>query len=81
MLEKEFKYYRDNQEALVQQYPDKFLVIRVEQVEGAYNSQIEAYNAATKQFELGTFLIQHCQPGKVGYTQTFHTRAIINRAL
>ena len=81
MLDQEFKYFKDNQDELFQQYPNKFLVIRESAVQGAFNSQIEAYNDASAKFELGTFLIQHCLPGKKGYTQTFHTRAIINRAI
>lgn len=79
MLEKEFKYYLDNQKELVQMYPNKFIVIIGSQVVGEYGSQSEAYKAATDKYELGTFLIQHCQSGTQSHTQTFHSRAIILR--
>lgn len=78
MLKDEFKYYLDNQKELVKQYPGKFLVIKDLTVQGSYNSQTEAYANAVKSFELGTFLIQHCLPGAESYTQTFHSRVIIN---
>lgn len=79
MLENEFKYYLDNQEELVRQYSGKFLVIKAQKVIGVYGSQLEAYNEATKENELGTFLIQHCLPGVESTTHTFHSRVIINQ--
>lgn len=74
MLEKEFKYYQEHQSELVREYEGKFLVIKDEQVEGVYDTQLQAYTEAKKRFELGTFLIQHCLPGMSSYTQSFHSR-------
>jgi len=79
MLEKEFKYYLDNQQELLKKYNGKFIVIKDFEVVGAYNTHIEAYKASVQSFELGTFLIQHCTPGTDSYTQTFHSRAFINK--
>ncbi|MCH7828466.1 hypothetical protein IH982_01190 [Patescibacteria group bacterium] len=74
MLEKELKYFIDNQKELVAKYEGRFLVIRDQKVQGVYNTEIEAYNEAKNKFELGTFLIQRALSGKEGYTQTFHSR-------
>jgi hypothetical protein len=76
MLEKEFKYYVDNQKELVKQYNGKFIVIKDEKIIGAYPSEIIAYTETIKNNELGTFLIQLCMPGKDSYSQTFHSRVI-----
>lgn len=76
MLDKEFKYYIDNQAELVSKHKGKFLVIKDLSVIGVYNSEIEAYSETVKIHELGTFLIQECQPGDENYTQTFRTRVI-----
>ncbi len=76
MLEKEFKYYLANQSELVKEYLGKFLVIKGESVVGAFGSEIEAYNDSAKKYELGTFLIQECLPGKDNYTQIFHSRVL-----
>jgi hypothetical protein len=73
-LQKEFEYFKANQEILVKQYEGRFLVIRDRKICGAYQTAIEAYTEAKKQFELGTFLIQQCLPGEESYTQTFHSR-------
>ena len=79
MLDAEFKYYLDHQSELVKKYKGKFLVIKDNGVVGAYDSKQEAYDKATSNFKLGTFLIQECLPGKENYTQTFHSRVIISR--
>lgn len=76
MLDKEFKFYKDNLGELYVLYPNLFIIIKDQSVHGAYNTFDEAlYNATTK-FDLGTFLIQQCTQGVEGYTQTFHSRVI-----
>ena len=76
-LEKEFKYFIDHQNELVQQYGGKFVVIKNQQVIGIYDSEAEAFIETKKQHELGTFLIQECKAGAEVYTQTFHSRVLI----
>lgn len=78
MLEKEFKYYLDNQAALLKRYKGKFLVIKNNKIIGVYSSEAEAYNKTIKEHELGSFLIQECSPGEQAYTQTFHSRVIFS---
>lgn len=77
MLEKEFAYYLHNQSDLVKKYKGKFIVIKDDKVIGAYDSHLDAYNTTVKTETLGTFLIQHCLPGKDSFTQTFHSRVLI----
>lgn len=74
MLEREFQYYREHQEELAQKYDGKYIVIIGENVVGAYDSEIEAYNEAKKDHEVGTFLIQLCTSDPSAYIQTFHSR-------
>jgi hypothetical protein len=75
VLDREFKYYTDHQEELVKKYSGKFIVIRGETIEGAYDTQIQAYSESKKRFEVGTFLIQRCLPGGANsYTHSFHSR-------
>ena len=75
MLEKEFEFYKAHQEELVKKHKGKYLAIVGEKVTGLYDSELEAYTETKKKHEPGTFLIQHCLPGKDSYTQTFHSRA------
>lgn len=73
-LEKEFKFYLQNQEDLVKRYEGKFVVIKDGVVLGAYNDELEAVTQTAKAHELGTFLVQKCEHGSDNYTQTFHSR-------
>lgn len=73
MLEKEYKYFRENQEKLVNLYEGKIIVIKGVDVIGVYDSDKEAIEETTKEYELGTFLIQRCEPGQEVYTMTFHS--------
>ena len=73
-LQKQLDYFKINQDEFVKKYKGKFLVIKDQNVQGIYDTEIEAYTDAKKKFELGTFLIQQCLPGQESYTQTFHSR-------
>ncbi len=80
MLKEEFQYYIDNQPELFDKYPNRHLVIKDKQVVADFSSLMEAYNYATTHFEVGTFLLQHCTAGQESYTQTFHSRVILEPA-
>jgi len=73
-LENDFKYYLANQDALVGQHKGKFVVIKDAQVIGVFDSEISAVETTSKKHELGTFLVQKCEPGAESYSQTFHSR-------
>ena len=72
-LEKEFRYYLDHQNELVKRYKGKFVVIKAGQVLGAYDDQLEAVKKTAESHEMGTFLVQKCEPGSESYTQVFHS--------
>ena len=76
MLDKEFKYFLDHQKELVEKYNGKFIVIKNENVIGAYDTEEEAIRETLKTHKAGTFLVQHCVPGNQEYTQKFRSRII-----
>ena len=73
-LEKEFDYYLEHQGELVKKHNGKFIVIKDCQVIGAYDSELEAVEKTAEKYELGTFLVQKCEPGSQAYTATYHSR-------
>jgi len=77
MLEKEFKYYLDHQDELVQKYNGRVIVIAGESVVGDYKDDEDAYFDSKEKYELGTFLIQKCTPGDEAYTRHFYTPRVI----
>jgi len=73
-LEKEFEFYLEHQEELVQKYNGKFIVIKDQAVLGAYDDIETAIKQTSEDHELGTFLVQKCTPGNQDYSATFHSR-------
>ena len=76
-LEREFKYYVEHQDELVEKYNGKFIVIKDCNVIAAFDSELEAIEKTAEQYELGTFLVQKCEPGSGSYTQTYHSRVAL----
>ena len=74
-LQIELEYFKAHQDELVKKYEGKFLVIKDQQIQDVYDTESDAYNEAKKKFDLGSFLIQQCLPGKESYTQSFYSRA------
>lgn len=73
-LKKEFEFYINNQTELAKKYSSKYIVIKNEEVIGAYESEVEAIGKTSVHHELGTFLVQKCELGKDSFTQTYHSR-------
>lgn len=78
-LEKELTYFKEHQDELVQEYLGRFIVIKNQEVIGDYDSELEALEETQKEHETGTFLIQHCLPGEDVYSETYHSRMLINQ--
>jgi len=73
-LEQEFKFFLENQDALVREHKGKFVVIKDRVVIGVFDDEIEAIKTTSQKHIMGTFLVQKCEPGDAGYTQNFHSR-------
>lgn len=76
VLKQEFDYYLKHQDELVKKYDGKFIVIKDRSVIGVYDEELEAIEKTKEKHELGTFLVQKCEAGSEGYTQTYHSRAM-----
>ena len=73
-LQKQLEYFKSHQDELVKKYKGRFIVIKNQEIQGVYDTEMEAYTDSKEKFKLGTFLIQQCLPGQNSYTQTFHSR-------
>jgi hypothetical protein len=73
MFQEEFEYFRLNQAELVEKYKGKILVLKGKSILGAYDSTLEALYESVKENEIGSFMIQPCQPGPEAYTVTIST--------
>lgn len=70
MFEKELAFFIAKQDDLVRKYKGTVLIIRGEEVAGAYPTPLAAYLAAREQFSPGTYMLQPCEPGTGAYTVT-----------
>ena len=76
-LEQEYNYYLKNRRQLAKKYGGKYIVIRAEEVVGAYETQSEALEAALKKYKMGTFMLR--QANKPVVPIIFH-RVTVNGA-
>jgi hypothetical protein len=77
-LKREFAYYLDHQDEMVEKYDGKYIVIRDGEVLGAYDDELTAITETQKWHELGTFLVQKVSRGSSDYSQTFHSRVVFS---
>ncbi|MCC8072379.1 MAG: DUF5678 domain-containing protein [Bacteroidales bacterium] len=62
-----------HQEELVEKYGGRYIAIVGEAVVGSYDTLSEAYFKTIENYPLGSFLLQHCIPGKEAYTCTYYS--------
>lgn len=75
-LDKEFRYYIEHQDEMVEKYNGKIIVIKDGVVLGAFDDELAAVTETKISQELGTFLVQKVSPGDAAYSQTFHSRVV-----
>jgi len=76
-MDKEFKYFVEHHDELVEKHCGKVVVIINEQVFGVYDDYDEAIEEAGKDHELGTFVISRVTPGDNDYTAILHLETLM----
>lgn len=75
-LNKEYEFYKQHRNELLESHRGKFLIIKDQKLVGVYETEAEAYQAAIKKYELGTFLLQECLEETNEQKAIFHTQVI-----
>ena len=73
-LEQAFQYYLEHQPELLEKHAGRVVVIKDNDVLGAYDDELTAVEETQKAHKPGTFIVQRVTPGNSAYTQTFHSR-------
>lgn len=63
---------------MVEQYDGKFIVIKGQEILGAYADELAAVTETQKHHKLGTFLVQLVSKGNAAYSQSFHSRVVFS---
>lgn len=74
MLEKEFQFFEDHKDQLIEKYNNRFIVIKDQKVIADFSSEIEAISETKKAHEMGTFLVQHATKKEAALVHKFHSR-------
>lgn len=69
---KDYQYYLDHFDELVEKYDGYVLLIVNRTVVGTYHTEAEAYKDAIGKYEPGTFLIHKCKKNSPVYSTTIH---------
>mgnify|MGYP007070099308 CR=1 FL=1 len=65
---KDFDWFLNNYDELYKEYGDSYIVIRNGKVIGNFNSAGEGVRKTSRDFPIGTFIVQHCNGKVSGYT-------------
>ena len=73
-LDRQLAYFREHQRQLAEQHHGEVVVIHGETVVGFFDSDAEAYAAAVRQHDPGSFLIRRCLHAEEEKPHVFHSR-------
>ena len=76
VFQQELDFFMAHQDELVRAHRGKVLVIRGTLVVGVYSSPLEAYIEAQKSYQLGSFMIQRCEPGPGAFSATVSSACV-----
>lgn len=62
MLEKEYNFYKKNEQEFLSKYINTYVLIKDDKFIKSFNSQEEALKFALSQFAVGTFLLHLVKP-------------------
>ncbi len=58
LLDRQFKYFINNKDAIIDKYEGQYIVIHDERVVESFGSERDAYIYCVQHFKMGTFFIQ-----------------------
>lgn len=74
----DFEYFIAHYQELYEKYGHKFIAIKNKTVLGVYDTEIAAIDDISKQYPLGTFIIQECNGDESGYSNYISSWQIIS---
>ncbi len=64
----DFNYFIKHYQELYNKYGHKFIAIKNSKILGVFDTEIEAITDVSKEYPLGTFIVQECNGHESGYT-------------
>lgn len=66
--QQDFDFFIAHYDEFFQKYGHKFIVIRLKEIIGIYDTEVDAVNETSKKYPIGTFIVQECNGDESGYT-------------
>ncbi len=76
-LDTQLAYFKKHQMELAEEHYGKFVLIHDESIVSFYELELDAYAAAKRNYDGGTFLIRRCLKPEEETAQVFHSRVAI----
>ena len=76
MLEREYEFYKKNEDKFLKEFRGEFIIIVGEEVVGNYKDELDAIKYANSKYEEGTYLVQ-CVDDESKLTQRYHSRVYV----
>lgn len=64
----DFDFFLEHYNELFEKYGRKFVVIKNKNILGVYDTEVDAINATSKTYPIGSFIVQECNGDESGYT-------------
>lgn len=77
MIDKNYEYFISHFDELYSEYPEKYIVIKNENVIGSYDSFDEAFDKTTQTEIIGSFLIQLCSSNNERNINHFYSNNVV----
>lgn len=74
----DFDYFIRHYQELYDKYGHKFIAIRNTEILGLFDTELDAINEVSKNYPLGTFIVQECNGNESGYTNYISSWQLIN---
>ena len=77
----ELEHYKQRQVEYVKKYEGKILALKDGEIQGVFESKVDALEAMKKKFAPGSFMIIKCTPGDGEYTRRFRSRVFFQETV
>ncbi len=74
----DFDYFIKHYQELYDKYGHKFIAVRNREILGSFDTELDAINEVSKEYPLGTFIVQECNGNESGYTNYISSWQLIN---
>lgn len=79
-IRKDFTWFIENYKEFQEKYGNCFIAIKDKKVLGTYSSLLEGIHETSKEYEIGTFIVQECAVDHEAYNATAYRSNIVDNS-